>query len=741
MKRWTVLIAVLFTIIALSCSSGGDNVVAPSTDLGMSDSDTQSGQTQTHLWGYYDLYFDFENQSVEAVPNHNAMFTANVVQFVNGNPANLAFDIHGTPTAPDHVDVDIDVSITHPFPGVHQYDGYDVRGVFMGEGSASLNYGSNLDYPSYELDQHMKDYNSDGTDPAYTDPYLGPVGNPDGYTRWFNASEFVAPGVLGYLQGKLATPGYTENLSATLNGYKYFCDGLDTETDAWEWLTDGTNADGHGLFSAGATNTRNYYLRFPLPAPGVAYGYAILATWGEPTAQDDPADFVENAVEAVALSVDLTDDIYYVSDTDWGGDFIADISPFIWEQTPSTILIETSVHSAVESFDPALTVTGGTDNYSTYHVEFTVDDVTEAGYGEYWVILEYDEFDYTCDYPAPAPDATLAAFFRYDLFIADTPYHTDPDCDLQVITEMPHDGDGVIEFDITGTTYYDGAVFDHAEWDFDGDGTFGDTFDEGTEENPIKYYTEDYEGDVCVRIYDDMNGDVECCVAVDITYNPLYKETFDSGAGNWTGMSYNYLSWCSTPSTPGYSTNSPFGPSGAGNFRGPTAGTWSTSYGGSVTSAVSPPFPIPSNVSDCWLRIYFCMDNRTSWPDSPEYYAVANFKGVISSASGTSPFNGNGSLPSGGQVLYRTTAHGSTFPAYNAGTSHTTSAGFNGQQGYYGSYGGGCWPGSLTAYIDLTIPTAWYGEEIKVAYQMCTDYCGDTNSFGWAIDDVELMTQ
>jgi len=523
MNRWTVLLAIIAVValVALGCSGGGESPVMPDTGPAITDQSQNTGQTQTHLWGYYDLYFDFENQTVEAVPNHNAMFTANVVQFVNGNPANLGFGIHGTPVGVDYIDVDIDVSITHPFPGIHQYDGYDVRGVFMGEGSESLSYGSNLDYASLVTDQHMKDYNPEGLDDEYVDPYDAPVGNPDGYTRWFNADEFIGSGPLGYTQGKLATPGYVDKLTATLNPYKYFCDGLDVEDDAWEWLTTGTNSDGHGLFSAGATNTRNYYLRFPVPTPGVSYGYAILATWGEPGADDDPADFVENAVEAVALSVDLTDDIYYVDGTDNGGDFIADISPYNWEYAPSTILVETGVHSAVESFDPGATLVGGTETYSTYHVEFTVDDVTEAGYDEYWVVLEYGEYDYTCDYPAPAPDATLAAFFRYDLFIADTPYNADPICDLEVVTDMPASwyGDVPVEFDASGSYDPDPDDVLTYAWDFDGDELYDEDPDDaydGDPWNPTHTYDGDYTGNVNLMLTDGNGGEATCFVEVEV---------------------------------------------------------------------------------------------------------------------------------------------------------------------------------------------------------------------------------
>jgi hypothetical protein len=651
----------------------------------------------------------------------------NVVQFVNGNPANLSFLIYGTPATATYIDVDLDVSITHPFPGLNQYDGYDVRGIFVGDGHQIMKHNAPKEIVAqWDVDQFMEDFDELGHGTL--------CGNSDGYTRWWNPVEFPVSGPVGYTVGKYATPDYVG--SATFNPYKYFADDLGPCDDALEFVKTTAN---NGVFKAGSTNTRNYYLRFPMPTPGVVFQYAILASWIDETTH--PA----NAHEVVACSAEVTPDLWFLDAANWGGHLKVDFTLFSWFNQPDRICIESKdLFGDVKCFDPSLIATGGGVHYSTYYVDIPAEFIEKGVCNEFWIIAEYANLNYSNEYDIPneAWDEMIVCKQRYHLPpFPEEPYNLPPVCVIDPIgAHNPVQGyvEVCIEFDATGSYDPDGSIVSW-EWDFDDDGTFGDPYDSGTDDDPTKCWTADYQGRVCLRVTDDMGASSECCVDVDIEVLPLYKETFDDNTQGWSGMSFRYLSWCSTPPAPGYSTNSPFGPSGSGNFRGPTAGTWSTSYGGSVTTGVSEPFVVPSGVSDCWLRAYMTMDNRTSWPYSPYYYAVANWKGVVSSASGTSPFNGNGALPSGGQVLNRTTAHGSTWPAYNAGTSHTSSAGFNGQNGWYGSFGGGCWPSSLGQYVDLTIPNAWYGSEIKVAYQMCTDYCGDTYSFGWAIDDVELM--
>jgi len=459
MNRWTVLYAVMLVlaILALGCSGSG-NPVSP--DNGLTERINTSGPTtQTHLWGYYDIFIDIETQTVEAVPNRGAMFTANVVGFVNNPPTNLAFIIHGTPVGADFIDVDIDVAMTHPFAGISQYDGYDVRGVFIGQGVSTLMYDNDLDYAAYGTDdQVMYDYDlGDDPDIGYEDPYDGLVGMPDGYTRWWNPEEFLT-GVLGYVQGALATPGYRDSLTATLNPYKYFADDLGVEDDLYEWLEANT-ADGYfgqGIFTAGSTNTRNYYLRFP-NVTGVNYGYAITADWANEL-DEDPPPLESHMVETPAISVAYNGDVYFVDASNNGGNFIADINVWGWDYQPSTVYIETDVHTLVNN---TAVQTGGTDNYSTWSVDFPVDNVTALEGNEYWVICEYGGYSYDAKYTDYSPDGTypealLAAFFRYDLAVLDSlpcdgPVITDVSPDMVFINSNP-------TFTVTGTGLLDGSM-------------------------------------------------------------------------------------------------------------------------------------------------------------------------------------------------------------------------------------------------------------------------------------------
>jgi hypothetical protein len=342
------------------------------------------------------VFINAEDRIVEAIPDRQGMFTANVVNFLNQSAANLSFAINKTVPGPDYLDIDIGVTLRHPFPGMSQFDGYDVRGVFMGDGSSVMEYNSDLAFPVNGADQFM-----------LADPAAAGYGAPDGYTRWFNISEFTTGGMplLSYTQGKFASPGF--NGTATLCPYKYFADGLTATEDLWTELN--ANSDDHGVFSAGASNTRRYYLRFP-DSTGVKFGYAVTANWGGATVHPS------NAPEAVACDIDDSSTLYYVDPSSNGGDIVLDISLFDWTHQPSTIIIESTVLDSPYELNPSEMIPiDGDENYSTWHIEIPADNVSETG-DEYWVIAQYDGFDYTNDFGVvnDAWDDPLCAYFRFD---------------------------------------------------------------------------------------------------------------------------------------------------------------------------------------------------------------------------------------------------------------------------------------------------------------------------------------
>ncbi len=504
----------LLLLVVTSCAGSGNAVtpVMPTIESEMTPEALSHGNpAQTYLWGYYEVFIDVENMTAEAVYDRNSMFTGNIVNFLNDIPASLEFDILEVIPETDYIDIDIDVTLMHPFPGMPQFNGYDVRGVFMGDGSGVLGYDSGLIHPVPGEDQCML------ADPD--DPIEG-NGAPDGFTRWFNITEFANPSMplFGYTPGKLVSPGF--NGTATLCPYKYFANDLGADEDLWTYLND--HPDLHGEFTTGESNTRNYYLRFPSDK-GTVFGYAILANWEGPLPEDHPS----NTPESVALSVVYSGDVYYIDPGSNGGDLVFDISVWDWGVESAgvgdyDIVIESDVLLNPHWLDQdEMTPVGGTVNYSTYHVDIPADSVASLDDGDYWIIVEYPEYDYSNEYgvsnDVPGP-VYLACFLSGDLTIFGDPGNLDPDCDVQVVTGMPAQDWGVVvvEFDASGSSDPDGDPLTF-EWDFNNDGSFGDSYDSGTDEQPIKNFTFTNQEQVCVKLTDGNGGEAICCVDVDIT--------------------------------------------------------------------------------------------------------------------------------------------------------------------------------------------------------------------------------
>ncbi len=506
LSRILTATAFLLLVISLGCSGNGNNPVTPSPASPVPDPIHNADAAATMLWGFYDVFLNPTTGEIDAVENRQAFFTLNVVTFLNNSKsAGLGFNINAIKQGPDYLDVDIDVTITHPFLGLTQYNGYDVRGVFMGDGSAAMEYNPDLIYPVKGVDQMM-----------LSDPIDG-VGGPDGYTRWFNQTEFSGGGMpmLQYTPGALASLGFEG--TATLNPYKYYADGLGKDDDLWTWL--GSFGYEHGRFSAGASNTRNYYIRFP-NSQGIVFGYAVLADWGGVAPQYHPS----NAIESIACKVDDASTLYYEGPGESGGNIILDVSLYNYHEQPIEIYLESTVLNGLYTFDGNdMTPVGGGENYSTYHVEIPSDNVTSVSGEEFWVVAEFVGYDYTNDFGVPnsAGSDSLAAFFRYGHKVSDTSSNHDPECDIQTLGDPYLSGCGMAQqFDASGSSDPDGDPISFT-WDFNDDGVFDGDGDEytGDADMPVHIFYESYMGNVCVKVSDDKGGEAVCCVLVDINVN------------------------------------------------------------------------------------------------------------------------------------------------------------------------------------------------------------------------------
>jgi hypothetical protein len=78
---------------------------------------------------------------------------------------------------------------------------------------------------------------------------------------------------------------------------------------------------------------------------------------------------------------------------------------------------------------------------------------------------------------------------------------------------------GVITFNASQSYDPDQGDTIGFSWDFNNDGTFGDSYDSGTDSQPVKNFTQDYSGTISVRVTDNHSAHSDCSVNVmiDIT--------------------------------------------------------------------------------------------------------------------------------------------------------------------------------------------------------------------------------
>ncbi len=266
---------VLILMMVLAGCGKTDNPVAPSGVSDVPGSILNDGESihsgfppgNRILWGLWKVKIT-EDAQIHVVPDRTGALHLNAVRLLEVAPCTTCLMIHNLQFLPDD-ELQVDLRIRHPFPGILKFSGFDVRGIFI----------SGADYT----------FPSSGRSIA-RGPDIPRMLNPDGYTALFNPTDYpeTIPPALGYIPGLKATGG---DLSATLNPYVAY------EQDKPRCM-----------FEPGAVSTRKVHIF--APSFPIEFGYAVDANWQLVDEVIDPIeDFPPdaNCIEAYKINVQIGD--------------------------------------------------------------------------------------------------------------------------------------------------------------------------------------------------------------------------------------------------------------------------------------------------------------------------------------------------------------------------------------------------------------------------------------------------
>jgi len=284
-----VLIAFMLAACSRNSKDAANPVIPESPEL------QHNPQSYGHIpLGYYGVAIDLKNGTIDAIPARGAEFHLNVLPFME--PPLLEYlSINWSSLVVDTVNnkVEVDVIFTHPFSNLNEFMGFDVKGIVITDGS-------------------LGGFSDTGVIiPKATEPRLV---NADGYARWWNPNEFTGSGIFGYEDGLLGAPDSYAQYGSTVNGYKYFADGLGKDASVLA-----LNTSLRGRFSAGAKITRHYVLSFgDSTADFMMFNYAVDASWAAPAhvppsgMEDFPPE--ANQPEAFAVAVAELENTFWYSE-------------------------------------------------------------------------------------------------------------------------------------------------------------------------------------------------------------------------------------------------------------------------------------------------------------------------------------------------------------------------------------------------------------------------------------------
>ncbi len=410
MNRLSILLITLLILVLLSSGcqgSGSDPVTAglPGNSVALNN-DASVHQ----CLGYYSLIVDKINMTAEVLPLRAGTWHFNLTGVLNST---MGIGVVGVPGEADPLNglFVFDITLTHPFETSPQLAGFDVKGILMAPGT--LGVGALM----------------------FSDADETRLENADGFTRWWNPTEFTTPGMFGYTEGSIPHSA-AGLLTATVNPYKLHCDILEALDSLAFPAAEPLDSDtGRAVFTAGSANTRRYYIRFPLdPGPQAIFGYAVDCSWNPPVPNppaEVPDDFPMNANQPEPWRVSfqpVVNTLYYDADAVPGGvgGGVLRLQANIHDWQGQAAGNNEAEIAAVQIYAPDLMASGvdavfvnETETKARYSVDLTgLAEPSDAGEVQVICRVESAEGNYT-QAAAVAPDEPISSFMVLTLDIPD----------------------------------------------------------------------------------------------------------------------------------------------------------------------------------------------------------------------------------------------------------------------------------------------------------------------------------
>ncbi len=126
MRKLSLISAFILLLVVTSCASPTTSPPIDSPDTILPGFSGQGFISPGHnVLGAWELVFDFENLTAEAIPVRLATGHFNVRKFMEDGPCTNCLTLHNFSPQPDETFY-IDVKFTHPFPGLDNFSGFDV---------------------------------------------------------------------------------------------------------------------------------------------------------------------------------------------------------------------------------------------------------------------------------------------------------------------------------------------------------------------------------------------------------------------------------------------------------------------------------------------------------------------------------------------------------------------------------------------------------------------------------------